>query len=73
MPKSGLLRSTACFDKFYIGHELNDKGYDSTWYDALDTMSDLDYNFHFIPTTTDGNLYFTAETYYSNVVPKLCT
>ena len=60
-----------CFADYEIGHLRDDK-YVTTWYDA----TNMDENFHdyFITVPeVKGDLYFTVESYYANVVPKSCT
>ena len=69
VPKS---RMASCFDEMSVGHILDNQGYSDNWYDALD----MDENFHTyyftIPSSFDGNLYITTQTYDQYIIPAEC-
>ena len=50
---------------------LDKHGYQNTWYDALN-MDEQNHLYFFTPPKTEGNLYFTVETYYQDIVPEQC-
>jgi len=50
----------------------DDEGYTSTYYDAEDMDENYYYYYMTVPEN-DGSLYFTAETYYQEMIPNECT
>ena len=71
VPKSAFAKDTGCFESFYVAHMLDKHGYQNTWYDALN-MDEENHLYFFTPPKTEGNLYFTVETYYQDIVPEQC-
>lgn len=78
MPSSHLMKDNQCIDTFHVGHFREDEGYTDTWYDAInsdfdpqvyfDSLNIFQYYF-FTPSSNKGQMYFTVETYYNNIVP----
>lgn len=58
------------FDNVFISHNRENEGYKGTWYDVengVDTST-----FYVTVPDNDGDLYFTAETYYPGMIPSVC-
>ena len=58
------------FAYVYISHNREDEGYDGNWYD-VEEGADTNTFYVTVPNNT-GDLYFTAETYYSGMIPRVC-
>ncbi len=58
------------FAYVYISHNREDEGYDGNWYDVEDG-ADTNTFYVTIPEN-NGDLYFTAETYYQGMIPAMC-
>ena len=63
--------TTNCITNFEISHYRASEGYSNDYYDLMSTDSTKTYYFATIPNQ-DGELYFTAETYYQEMVPSEC-
>ena len=60
-----------CFDDFQIAHYRDDEGFTDDWYDDEgDNSSNAKYEIT-VPEKR-GDLYFTVETYYYNMIPSMC-
>lgn len=62
----------ACLYDYQIAHTRDSEGYKRSWYD----VENADENFKTIYVTIpekSGDLYFTVESYYRNMVPSSCT
>jgi len=63
-----------CFDDFQIGHNRNAENYTDTWYDISGDYSFMTYlNFTVEVPESSGDLYFSLEYYYWEMVPKRCS
>ena len=60
-----------CFDELDVAHYRDGEGYRLSWYDMEGDLGFVnDYTIH-VPKQ-DGDLYFTVESYYANMVPISC-
>ncbi len=65
--------SDDCFSDLQIGHLRDDEGYSNDWYDLEDIEDETVHNFVVQPRENDGDLYFTTEGYYYNMLHEDCT
>jgi hypothetical protein len=75
MEKTQFFDATCLSDAVQIAHYRDNSGYKRYWYAAVN-MDETAHTYTItVPTTlnTQGAFYFTASTYYWNVVPSSCT
>ena len=62
----------SCITNFEISHYRASEGYSNDYYDLMST-NEAEKTYYFVtPPNSDGDLYFTAETYYQEMVPSEC-
>lgn len=49
----------------------NNQSYTDVWYDA-NNIGETAHQYYYTPTSKDGDLYFTVETYPYQVIPMVC-
>lgn len=59
------------FEYVYVAHNRDYEGYSGDWYD-VEEGEDKSYFYVTVPEN-DGDLYFSAETYYQGMTPQACT
>lgn len=60
-----------CYDDYQIGHFRDPEGYTDDWYDH-DGDDGEEHTYEVTVPARDGDLYFTAESYYYAMVPSSC-
>jgi len=71
MPVAGLMNAY-CFEDIQFGHSRGGAGYANTWYDELNGPENTATSYTFTPTSNDGDIYFTVESYPQQFVPSEC-
>lgn len=64
---------STCFSGYKIGHMRDKEGYNDKVYDHEGAPDNTYQYFDFTPSSVDGELYFSVETYPYKVIPKECT
>ena len=63
--------SKSCILLFSIAHMRDSEGYTNDWFDA-DNVTDKYYTYTMTIPANSGSLYFSAESYYYNMIPESC-
>lgn len=65
------LKAGKCFNDYQVAHVRDSEGYSDNWYDAENMGSDYK-DYHVVLPKVNGDLYFSVDTYYHDVVPAEC-
>ena len=64
--------NAACFLDYQIAHQRSAEGYKDAWYDA-EGMDEEMHMYAITPPAKSGDLYFSVESYFLNMIPLGCS
>ena len=62
----------SCFGDFQIAHDRSAEGYSNDWYDE-DLVYKSTYSYQAVVPERNGDLYFSTDGYYIDMIPLECT